>query len=65
MDVNHILHPLVKRGSPIRQTGRDGDDEQVRLAEQLAYCENIPLEAAHSIISRHPAARTGGWDERP
>jgi hypothetical protein len=65
MEATHILHPLVKREPPIRQTGRDGDDEQMRLAEQLADRENIPLDAAYSIISRHHAGCMGGADERP
>jgi hypothetical protein len=65
MEATHILHPRVKRGSLIRQTCRDGDDEQVRLAEQLADREDIPLDAAYSIVSRHHAARMRGVYERP
>jgi len=59
MEATPILHPLVKREPPIRQTGRDGDDEQVRLAEELADRENIPLDTAYSIVSRHQAVCMG------
>jgi len=65
MEATPILHPLVKRGRPIRQPSRDGDDEQIRLAEQLSDRENIPLDAAYSIISRHHISRLGATYERP
>ena len=65
MEATPILHPRVKRGPPIRPTGRDADDEHIRLAEQLSDRENIPLDAAYSIISRHHAARMRGAYERP
>jgi hypothetical protein len=65
MEVTHILHPRVKRGPPIRQTSRDGDDEQVRLAEQLADREDIPVDVAYSIVSRHHRAHLGAAHERP
>ena len=66
MDRTHILHP-PSRGvrPPIRQTDRDGDDEQLKLAEELSELEGIPLEVAYSIVSRHGAPRRGGTYERP
>jgi hypothetical protein len=65
MEATHILHPRVKRGPPIRQTGRDGDDEQIRLAEQLSDREDIPLDVAYSIIGRHHVTHLGATHERP
>ena len=65
MEATPILHPLVKRGPPIRQMDRDEDDEQIRLAEQLADRENIPLDIAYNIVSRHPRALLGATHERP
>jgi hypothetical protein len=66
MEATTILHPLVKRGQPppIWRTG-DGDDEDIRLAEQLADREDIPVDVAYSIVSRHHIAHLGATHERP
>ena len=65
MEATPILHPHVKRGPSSQQTSRDGDDEDVRLAEQLADREDIPVEVAYNIVSRHHAAHLGATHERP
>lgn len=58
MDVRPHLNTHVKRGTPAQQSA---EDEQVLLADELSERENIPIEAAWSIVSRHHSPSvTGG-----
>lgn len=53
MDGTQIILPLSRGSPPIPLMGGDREERLLTLADELAEQEDIPIEVAYSIASRH------------
>jgi hypothetical protein len=53
MDVSPHMVPRMSSRGRKRPPQQSGEDELMRLADELSEREGIPIEAAYSIVQRH------------
>jgi len=64
MNGTQIILPLSRGSSPIPPAGGDREERLLTLADELSEREDIPIEVAYSIASRHHTTHMESAHER-